>query len=260
MAKSKLIKSLVSNEISLNEAMDRLLLIAMELNDYETICWLKNEKNGYAETNVPSYRVVIANPIGDYQMINYGKIMICSRKILPTVGVPEDIQKGWKNFPVRDSLVSLIEQKKSFENGLFSGIPIPPEMYYMFEKDTNIQVLSAFLTISEFTISSILDSVKTKILELLILYEKNFGDIDEFDININDYKKEELKELLGVSFKIINENYKGNIYIINSKIKNSNIGEKNKISKSSQMSIETNIKKDQEKSNIFKKIFSILKK
>lgn len=247
MAKSKLIKKLVSNEISIIEALDRLLLIAIELNDVDTVEWIKNEKNGYYGNEIPDYRYTVATPIGNYQIITMGNLVQYNQRVLPTIGIPQNIKDEWSNYPVRESITILLEQKKSYEKGKISGIPIPMELYSMFEKGTNVEVTSAFLTISEFSIAKIIDNLKTKMLELLMLYEKNFGELDQFDVDVDEYNIEEMKKIFEIAHKIINENYKGDIYIINSKVKKSNIGDNNQINKSSEVSLDLNINKEEKK-------------
>ena len=49
MAKSLIIKNLLENKISLSQAIERLLVISLELNDKDTYNWLKSEKDGYSD-------------------------------------------------------------------------------------------------------------------------------------------------------------------------------------------------------------------
>ena len=47
MAKSKIIKDLISEKISLSQVLDRMIVIAMELEDEALLQWVKREKEGY---------------------------------------------------------------------------------------------------------------------------------------------------------------------------------------------------------------------
>ena len=47
MAKSKLIKDIVLDKISLETALQRLLIITYELNNTELENWIQSELNGY---------------------------------------------------------------------------------------------------------------------------------------------------------------------------------------------------------------------
>lgn len=48
MAKSQLIKDLATNKISLEEGLQRLLVISSELNNEELTSWIIGELNGYS--------------------------------------------------------------------------------------------------------------------------------------------------------------------------------------------------------------------
>ena len=256
MASSKIIKELISNQISINDALNRLLLISMELNDKDTIEWIESEKNGYKDDFVPEYRTVKAYFIGDYDIEGAGHIIHNKNQVLPTLGVSKDLKEKLEHWNVRDSITILCGQKKDYEENKRSGIPIHPEHFFMFEQDTNIHVTSAFIIVPELSIDNILDKVKTKILKILIILEKNFGNLDNFDIDIFDYDENELNNLR----KVIGANLKGDsindIYIINSKFNKSNIGAGNIVKKESSTPITTklNINKNENKESLIKKV------
>ena len=57
MAKSKILKELVNEEISLNIALKRLIVLAADINDNDLKEWAEKEINGYnADDEVPEYR------------------------------------------------------------------------------------------------------------------------------------------------------------------------------------------------------------
>lgn len=257
MAKSKIIKDLVSDKITINQAMDRLLVICMEIGDANTIQWIKNEKDGYDGSEIKKYRITRVQAIGDYELISLGQRCIYQNRILPTMGVDEDMIKKWNEFFIRWGINSLQEQKKALDSGKFGGIPIPPEMFFMFEKNTNIQVTKAFLYVSPQSIGNILDRIKMLLIEILVTYEKNFGNLDDFDIDLKDYDVDEIEKFKKVTNSILNGKNSGNIIVINnSKIKNSNIGSGNKIEKKTELTTDITIPKNQNKTNIFKWLFN----
>ncbi|MGC2980903.1 hypothetical protein ACPTIB_14735, partial [Enterococcus faecalis] len=56
-AKSQLIKDIATNNIRLEEALQRLLLITSELDDLDISNWILTELNGYnSEDFIPEYR------------------------------------------------------------------------------------------------------------------------------------------------------------------------------------------------------------
>lgn len=238
MAKSKIIKEIVNNEIDVTQALDRLYLISYSLSDNDVCSWIKNEKEGYKSDVAPSYRKTVIVPIGTYQIISAGKIETYTNAALPTSGIPEESKKQFDNWVVRDSIISLIKQKEMADKGEISGIPLDPVYFGWFQNHTNILMRKAFLHISPLNIETILSSIKTKIIDLLLLYEDNFGVLDNLDIDISNYSNNQVKEIHESTKSIIDGTFNGKTKII---IKNSNIGEKNTIDKKTDISTDVNV-------------------
>ena len=244
MAKSKIIKDLIGRKIQLTQALERVLVIAMEINDADTIRWVKQEKNGYgSEDTVPTYRKISLTPMGSYQIVSLGYIHTYNNHALPTLGLSDSMKEEIRCHSFRQGISQIIDQYESFseENARY-GIAIPPEYYYMFEEGTNIQVTNAYWHYSKFDLEKIIDAVRTRILELLVLLEKNFGILDDLDITIDDYKHEEIQKLQEACAMVINGNNSGDTYIItDTKIKKSIVGKGNSASKESSVEVNPEI-------------------
>ncbi len=254
MAKSKLLKELVNNEITLLQALDRLYLIAYALNDNGVCNWIKNEKGGYqSDDDCPSYRKTTVTPIGTYQIISMGKIETYRDTPLPITGIPEDMMKQFNNWYVRDSVVSLMSQKEKANKGTLSGFPLDPVCFSWFENNTNIIMRKAMLCVSSLSMETILCSIKTKVIDLLLLYEDNFGELDSLDINLNDYKDNEVSEVRSLSKSIIEGTFNGKTKIV---IKNSNLGTGNNIEK--ETNISPNVTINKKEGGFFSKLFGRL--
>lgn len=254
MAKSSIIKQLIAEEISLTQALDRLYVIAYELEDDYVLEWIKNEKNGYFgdKVIVPSYRHTKAYPIGNYRIGN----LLYERKLLPTIGVSDKQKKMFDNWEEKESVATLLEMKKNMSEGKIAGIPVPPEVFYMFEEGTNINVVSAYIVVSDSNIENIITAIKDRILNMLLLLEKNFGSLDNLDIDTSNYNKEELSCLKEQAKTIIVENQTIKNKVI---IKHSNIGENNRIEK--ELNVNTDVTVNSEKKKgFFSKLLSIFKK
>ena len=64
MAKSKILKQLANNEITLEVALSRLMVIASDINNDALSAWAEMELNGYTEfSSLPSYRKIVSNNI-----------------------------------------------------------------------------------------------------------------------------------------------------------------------------------------------------
>lgn len=244
MAKSKIIKDLIGRKVTLTQALERVLVIAMEINDANTIKWIKQEKNGYgAEETVPEYRKIPLTPMGSYQLVSMGYIHSYSNHVLPTLGLSTSMKENISCHSFRQGISQVMEQHEAFreEKGRY-GIAIPPEYYYMFEEGTNIQITNAYWHYSKFDLEKIIDAVRTRTLELLVLLEKNFGVLDELDISIDDYKGDEIRKLQEACAMVINGNNNGDTYIItDTKIKKSIIGKGNSTHKESNVDVDPEI-------------------
>lgn len=242
MAKSKIIKDLISGKIQLSQALERVLVIAMELGDLETIKWVKNEKNGYKD-DVPEYRNVSLTPMGSYQLISMGYIHTYSNQVLPTMGLPASLKEKYSNHSIRDGISQIVEQHGQLtqNDDTRLGLSIPPELYQCFEEGTNIQVTNAYLYYSQFDLERIIDAVRTRVVELLVLLEKNFGVLDDLDIDVDDYNSDEIKKLQEACLMVIKGDNNGDINIItDSKIKKSSVGKNNSSDKESNVQINPN--------------------
>ncbi len=259
MAKSQIIRDLISGKIELAQALERVLVIAMEINDTDTIKWVKCEKNGYGKSDVvPEYRIISLVPMGSFQIVSMGYLHSYSNQPLATIGVPDDLKESYRNHKVGQGVPQLIEQHKALEkdSSLKCGISIPPEFYHYFEVGTNVQVTNAFLYYSQEALGGIVDAVRTRTIELLVLLEKNFGVLDDLDIDLDDYKSDEIKRLQEACSVVIKGDNNGDTYIItDSKVKKSNIGKGNSANRESEVEIspEFNVEKEKGKS-IWRKI------
>ena len=262
MAKSKILKDLISGDISLTQALDRLIVISMEINDTNLLNWAKKEKIGYSDDDeIPEYRIVSLRPIGTYDLLGGGYLRTYKNHDLATIGLSPEYRKEI-DFHRETSGISLIESNiKLIEDGGTVGIPIPPEMFGIFERGTNIHLSSGILKIDKNSLVNIIDCTKTKLIEILTLLEKNFGSLDSFDIDARDYDTDELSTLKNALSNIIQDKPNTNVYIIsNSKIKGSNIG-KNTTNKTNEIEINPSVsiaKEEQEKENLLAKIFKSL--
>lgn len=118
MAKSKVIKELASNEISLEVALNRLLIIASDIENDELAQWVENELNGYSDdAELPAYRV-IDNTRFVYSGIN-GRFSV-ENAPLPFLEILGLDKKNYV-FNILDgvnSLTSLIEGKYEYGRDL----------------------------------------------------------------------------------------------------------------------------------------------
>jgi len=117
MAKSKILKELVNNEVTIEVALSRLMLIASDIDNTELRDWATKELNGYGvDDTCPSYRVIASANItytgisGGFQLTN---------QPLPLIALPSDIRESMlSSMPVRDSIAKIAHIFESKRDGL----------------------------------------------------------------------------------------------------------------------------------------------
>ena len=218
MAKSTIIKELANSSIDTATALKRLKVLLSNFDRPELMSWVNNELTGYNDTNeVPPYRKSTGQLKGSFIIGNSSQMMKYTNTPLPLVGLSEEARAA-----VED--VNFVEGITAIRDMIGQSInkPIPPETYGYIKRGTNItSILSARVDIRQSAPQEIISAVENRVLDTLFLLEKEFGNLDDLDIDCTSKSKEELD---AVSQKIIN--------IIFWDDNSITIGDHNKISKS----------------------------
>lgn len=191
MAKSKIIKELANNEISLEVAINRLLIIASDINNQELAQWAEKELNGYSSTDeIPSYRLV-ENTMFLYSGIN-GRMQVTN--------IPLPLKELFKGKDLEILKVNIFDGLKTIEGIINNDTDdrygrdftwAAPMIYKM----TGIQCFSITQIVSETALENTLNTVKTILLKVLIQLDKSYGCLDDLDIDITGKTHEEVTEI-----------------------------------------------------------------
>ena len=216
MARSNIIKNFINSSMDIDTALQNLLAILYCLDDKNLIGWVNKELSGYDESDeLPKYRKLKGRVMANFMVgfTQYSNIQL-------GIGhLDEDMQENLLNAHVYSS-ISTLEYMKNKEGARIEK-PIPPELYHRLQKNTNAHITEASVLIDIGSINDIISKVRTKILETLLYLEKEFGNLDDLDIDISTKSKEELTSII----KYIQINLYDNSITIgdNNKIKKSNI-------------------------------------
>lgn len=198
MAKSKVIKELASNEISLEVALNRLLIIASDIENDELAQWAEHELNGYPDgSELPGYRNA-DNTHFVYSGIN-GRCCI-ENAPLPFLEILEIDKKDY-SFNILDgvnSLTALAEGKYKYGRDLTA-------MAGAIQARTGIICTSIKQLVPNNVIENILSAIKSKLLKVLIKLDKEFGCLDELDIDISEKDPEEVRKINSIIINYIFE-------------------------------------------------------
>ena len=219
MAKSKILKELANNEIALDVAFKRLLLICNDLNYTEIFAWAEKELNGYG----------VEEPVPENRNLGVGKLMYSglkgtmasclklSNQPLPIQWIPEKYMDLLCNNYERCTIANIVERAKSGSN---------------FSRDLTslaggISVGIAFTSISQrfdsSTYMEIVNKVSNILFKIFMKLDKEYGNLDDLDIDTAGKSVEEVANFEKMLIIEVGELKMINIGSDNT-IKNSNIG------------------------------------
>ena len=190
MGKSKILKDIANNEVSLEVALSRLMIIASDLQDDALYNWASTELNGYSNNkDLPPYRVFRAGNIvysginGAYQVQNVP---------LPMSFIPKEFQKGIHTVYLSEGVGTLrffSESKESKGRDLTS---LAGAIYDV----SGIQCTSIALRFDSSLFIKALDSIRTKLLSIFIELDKRLGNLDDMDVSIENVNTHDLQQTI----------------------------------------------------------------
>ena len=213
MAKSKIIKELANNQISMEVALQRLLIIASDLDNEELSAWAEAELRGYSQTdtlpeyrNIQSIHFIYSGINGSFKVTNFP---------FTFTSVLDDILSDIYNVPIMDSVSSLQNfvdnpDKQSYRRdfSMLNGLVL---------QRTGIQCTSIYQTVPLNFLQNILSQIKTILMNIFLKLDKEYGCLDNLDVDTTAKTPDEVDAIN----KVVN-NY---IFIDNSV----NVGDRNKL-------------------------------
>ena len=177
--------------MDINTALQNLMAILYCLEDENLINWANKELSGYDSINeLPEYRKLKGRVMASYIVGN----MKYSNAPFIISHLDDDIQENLININLYSSISTLEEMKNKGESRI--GKPIPPEFYILLQENTNAHIIEASVNTDLSSINDVISKVRVKILKTLLFLEKEFGNLDELDIDISIKNKEELKSYM----------------------------------------------------------------
>lgn len=193
MSKSKIIKDIVNEEVSLSQSLTRLQVIAYALKNKSLEQWAENELTGYTdEESVPEYRhkhSINFNYSGINNMVHHVKNVNLNPSLLGTSVLEQTVEISFKQ-----SVYAL----ESFLQEEGYSIYLDRSIYATeVEKNSNgaIQCMSIHQMVSKSDIQAILAEIKNRLLKSLLLLEREFGCLDELDIIIENEPSAKIKRI-----------------------------------------------------------------
>ena len=172
-----LIQDIVENRISLEQALNKLYLLANNINDSELISWVLLELKGYPEDqDVPEYRQ------GCFKHFTYSGIngsYKVNNIVFPTEWIPSEYRQRIFNVASREGIKS-IEQYSKKEGGLVADRSFLAG-YVNAASDELVSCTSIYQHIPQAYYIGICQEVQTRILQALMSIEKKYGQLENME-------------------------------------------------------------------------------
>ena len=222
MAKSKIIKELANNEIPIDVALKRLLIICSDLNYKDVIDWVECELNGYT----------LDIPIPEYRNLGFGHMLYTGIKgnmlnhiqltnqPFPEFWIPKDYRDQIYNVYERDTIANVIKKANASETLSIDRTYLIPLI------NVGIGFISLSQNYDNTRFSEIVNKVGNTVLKIFLELDKKFGCLDNLDIDTSNQNPNEIKQLEKQLLLYIGEMKVINIGD-NNEITKSNIGDNN---------------------------------
>ena len=200
MAKSKILKELVNEEISLNIALKRLIVLAADMNDNDLKVWAEKEINGYnTDDEVPEYRKICSH---SFYYNGFTSNLQVTNVPLDIRYLNEDTLKMIEYHELREPLLSLEKYVKEFKDGFNLDLTmLAPEV--LKNSGRRLQCISIYQKFNVSQIEKVLQTLSSKIMNIFIKLDKEFGCLDNLDIGCEKQQKKKLNETKQVIQQII---------------------------------------------------------
>lgn len=228
MAKSKIIKELANGTIDTQTALKRAKVLLQELDNDDVLRWINYEIEGYAtDLDVPEYRKIGGQLYGSYFKGSMMSHMKYTHVPLPLGKMPTESKQALLVTDITQGIETLkrmvTESEQSETKTLARGIPADFYPYIATcNNDPYMIITSASIELNMPQILNIFSKVESILLDILFYLEKQFGNLDELDIDTTTKNEDEIKEIIEHIQVIIYNNHSVSIGD-NNKIKDSTI-------------------------------------
>ncbi len=220
--RSKIIVEIANGSKKLTDALFELKILLSDLGSLEVVSWIDSELKGYeTDEKIPEYRKFDGVLYGNIEQSVLGSIV--QRKMAIPIKVDRlDFRRRYLRENITE-IENYAEEKEQGEIAIPVDIRIANQIAAL-KLNEFTQIVSAWFKIPPSTYTTIINAVRSKILDILIMLEKKYGNLDDYTIN---FGKED--ERVEVSQMVVNIIHNDNSISIgdNNKISKSEIGENN---------------------------------
>lgn len=226
MAKSQIIKDLANGTADIQTALKRTKVLLQELNNDKLLQWVNYEIEGYPENaenaDIPDYRIIGGQVYGTYFKGSIATHVQYNHVPISLGNLPDEIKNDILTIKITqgiEALNAMVIESRRKENGGLTRL-IPSELYphiAQANNDLGMIIVTASVELNMAEILNIFPKIESKLLDILLFLEKQFGKLDDLDINTESKSEEELERITN------------HIYVVIYNDKSITIGDKNKI-------------------------------
>ena len=198
MARSSIIKDLANGKVDTMVALKRAKVLLSDFEDEAILNWINYELIGYPDdVELPDYRKTRGNIFGSYYKGSMASHVTFTNISLPLGNMPEDLQDSLLTIQFResvDSLYKLLEDSTTKKGQL--GKIVPADLFpslALFNQDPYMIITSARVVFDAQSIKRIFAAIENRLLDILILLEKEFGNLDELDLDCSSKSEDDIK-------------------------------------------------------------------
>ncbi|MBZ4222493.1 hypothetical protein LAE98_10315 [Bacillus wiedmannii] len=217
MARSELLKDLVTGQETLENILLRLKVILSDLDNEVIMNWIQGELQGY-DTNedLPTYRIIKGSPVGTF-FVHYSTKYTNAQVPLENL-IPQERIDQLTTMYINDSINTLqgvIDKGDSVSYGKV----VPTALCHSISIE-ELQITGMSIRCSSNVLSKIVANVKSKLVDVIMELEKQYENLDEMDIKsqVDEDTSKKEQVILNIEQIIFDESIK--------------LGDKNKLSKS----------------------------
>ena len=200
MAKSKIIKDLANGAIDTQTALKRTKVLLQDLDNEEVLQWINCEIEGYTtDDEVPEYRKIGGQLYGSYIEGSMAMLMKYTNVPLSLGKMPDEGKQKILITDMKEGIEALkyIVAENTETNVIARSIPADVYPYIsMCNNNMEMIITSASVQLNMPQILNIFSKVESILLDILCYLEKEFGNLDELDIDTDSKNEEELNEII----------------------------------------------------------------
>lgn len=219
MARSQLLKDIVSGKESIENILLRLKVILSDLDSDPIINWVNGELEGFKgqKDMLPQYRILKGTAIGTF-IVNYNYKYTEAPVPLKSLISDDELYDKLITLDMTDS-ISAIQNVLNGENRDNYAKIIETDLCHAISKE-ELQIAGMRIKFGSNQLDGIVSKVKSKLIDIVMELEKQFDNLDELDIE--EQVEADTSKRNNVVYNIQNIIYDGSL----------KVGDKNKVGKS----------------------------